>query len=157
MFFPENSFFIKIIIKLAPILLLFVQACSKEKLGERLANNFDYPEIEVSRGTAIKMTKKVDKENQLNDLQDKNQRKVKVILKKKNQNNLQEKKQNYQTLSTRKLGIANFRPQPYRIIIKLSAANPSAPAESLTKVLRQAGIQFEVERIERFEISPKKR
>ena len=43
-----------------------------------------------------------------------------------------------------------FNPQPYRIIIKLSGANPSAPAESVTKALRKAGIQFEVEKIERF-------
>ena len=51
---------------------------------------------------------------------------------------------NYQKLNS------YFKPQPYRIIIKLSGANPSAPAESVTKALRKAGIQFEVEKIERF-------
>ena len=45
----------------------------------------------------------------------------------------------------------NFKPQPYRIILKLSAANPSAPAETVTEALRKAGVQFEVEKIERFE------
>ena len=42
-----------------------------------------------------------------------------------------------------------FTPQPYRITIKLSGANPSAPAESVTKALRKAGISFLVEKIER--------
>ena len=43
-----------------------------------------------------------------------------------------------------------FKPQPYRIILKLSGANPSAPAETVTEALRKAGVQFEVEKIERF-------
>ena len=44
-----------------------------------------------------------------------------------------------------------FNPQPYRIILKLSGANPSAPAETVTEALRKAGVQFEVEKIERFD------
>ena len=40
-------------------------------------------------------------------------------------------------------------PQPYRITIRLSAADPSAPAEVVTRSLRDAGIDFEVEMIER--------
>ena len=46
-----------------------------------------------------------------------------------------------------------FNPQPYRIILRLSGANPSAPAETVTKALRNAGVIFEVEKIERFEKS----
>ena len=38
-----------------------------------------------------------------------------------------------------------FNPQPYRIIIRLSGANPAAPAETVTEALRKAGVQFEVE------------
>tara|TARA_Y100001968_G_scaffold25378_1_gene19857 strand:- start:1188 stop:1574 length:387 start_codon:yes stop_codon:yes gene_type:complete len=44
-----------------------------------------------------------------------------------------------------------FNPQPYRIILRLSATNPSAPAETVTEALRKAGVQFEVEKIERFD------
>ena len=44
-----------------------------------------------------------------------------------------------------------FNPQPYRIILKLSGTNPSAPAETVTNALIKAGVQFEVEKIERFE------
>ena len=44
-----------------------------------------------------------------------------------------------------------FNPQPYRIILRLSGANPSAPAETVTRALRKAGVEFEVEKIERFD------
>ena len=41
------------------------------------------------------------------------------------------------------------RTRPYRITIRLSAADPAAPAEGVTDALRRAGIGFEVETIER--------
>ena len=40
-------------------------------------------------------------------------------------------------------------PSPYRVTIKLPAADPSAPAEQVTEALRAAGVSFEVETIER--------
>ena len=40
-------------------------------------------------------------------------------------------------------------PAPYRVTIKLPAADPSSPAEAVTDALRQAGVAFEVETIER--------
>ena len=47
---------------------------------------------------------------------------------------------------------STVKPQPYRITIRLSGADPAAPAELVTRSLREAGIPFEVETIER--ISP---
>ena len=44
---------------------------------------------------------------------------------------------------------ATLAPAPYRVTIKLPAADPSAPAEVVTKALRAAGVSFEVETIER--------
>ena len=41
------------------------------------------------------------------------------------------------------------RTLPYRIMIRLSAADPAAPAEGVTEALRRAGIGFEVETIEK--------
>lgn len=41
------------------------------------------------------------------------------------------------------------RTRPYRIILRLSAADPAAPAEGVTDALRRAGIGFEVETIEK--------
>ena len=45
-------------------------------------------------------------------------------------------------------------PRPYRITIRLAAANPAAPAESVTDALRSAGIGFEVETIEKIPSLP---
>jgi len=45
-------------------------------------------------------------------------------------------------------------PLPYRVVLKLPAADPSAPAEAVTKALRAAGLPFEVETIERVQESP---
>lgn len=42
-------------------------------------------------------------------------------------------------------------PQPYRVILRLPSADPSAPAEAVTKALRAAGLPFEVETIERLQ------
>ena len=41
------------------------------------------------------------------------------------------------------------KPAPYRVTIKLPGADPSAPAELVTRALRAAGVSFEVETIER--------
>ena len=45
--------------------------------------------------------------------------------------------------------VAPSAPAPYRVTIKLPAADPSSPAEAVTDALRQAGVAFEVETIER--------
>ena len=41
--------------------------------------------------------------------------------------------------------------KPYRITIRLAAADPAAPAEVVTRALRKAQVSFSVERIERIE------
>jgi len=40
-------------------------------------------------------------------------------------------------------------PAPYRITIRLAGADPAAPAEAVTRALRQSDVTFSVERIER--------
>ena len=40
-------------------------------------------------------------------------------------------------------------PAPYRITLRLAAADPAAPAEAVTRALRQSEVVFSVERIER--------
>lgn len=42
-------------------------------------------------------------------------------------------------------------PAPYRITIRLAGADPAAPAEAVTRALRDADVGFAVERIERVE------
>lgn len=40
-------------------------------------------------------------------------------------------------------------PVPYRVVLRLPATDPAAPAEALTRALRAANLPFEVEAIER--------
>jgi hypothetical protein len=44
---------------------------------------------------------------------------------------------------------AALAPAPYRLILRLPAADPAAPAEAVTEALRAAGVSFAVETIER--------
>ena len=46
---------------------------------------------------------------------------------------------------------SNQPQEPYRITIRLSGADPAAPAEAVTRVLRNADLSFAVERIERIQ------
>ena len=41
------------------------------------------------------------------------------------------------------------KPVPYRVLLRLPATDPAAPAEALTRALRAANLPFEVETIER--------
>jgi hypothetical protein len=45
-------------------------------------------------------------------------------------------------------------PAPYRLTLRLSGADPAAPAEAVTQALRAAGLAFEVEVIERIPEAP---
>jgi hypothetical protein len=46
---------------------------------------------------------------------------------------------------------SNQPQEPYRITIRLSGADPAAPAEAVTRVLRNADVRFAGERIERIQ------
>ena len=46
---------------------------------------------------------------------------------------------------------SNQPQEPYRITIRLSGADPAAPAEAVTRLLRNADVSFAVERIERIQ------
>ncbi len=114
--------------------LFIIQACSDSQFEKRLANSFDSPlNSEVS-------SKKNDKTTP-NSLTSEPKNKNPTLI---NSSKAQPKKQVKSSIRKTK----NFTPQPYRIIIRLSGANPSAPAETVTTVLRDAGVVFEVEKIE---------
>tara|TARA_B100000579_G_scaffold209262_1_gene170903 strand:+ start:88 stop:549 length:462 start_codon:yes stop_codon:yes gene_type:complete len=131
--------------------VLPLQSCSNTLIGEKLENSFDLTENSITLGennykpqkpnekTKIKSRIKVDKKENDKDLGN--------IVKE----NLISNKERLSQKSTKPLKKTIFNPQPYRIILRLSGANPSAPAETVTKALRKAGVQFEVEKIERFD------
>mgnify|MGYP001358641557 CR=1 FL=1 len=135
------------------VILSPLQSCSNTQIGEKLENRFDI--IENSKTTssttnvknqkttnAIKKIKSIE-----NDYEEEN-KKVQVNLIK---NNSLTSKERSRQKSNKAIKKQIFNPQPYRIILKLSGANPSAPAETVTNALRKAGVEFEVEKIERFE------
>ena len=140
----------KIFIRLFLIVtLLPLQSCSNTVIGEKLENSFDIIE---SPKTSAKTTNKPLKLNE--------KTKIKSIIKDdKNENdfannikvNSTSNKDRLSQKSNKPIKKTIFNPQPYRIILRLSGANPSAPAETVTEALRKAGVQFEVEKIERFE------
>ena len=129
-----------------------LQSCSKTQIGEKLENSFDNIE-----NPTLESTNQIKLQNKLNEI-----KRIKTSKKRyeeENENVEVNITKNYSisdknipiTKSTKSIKKVIFNPQPYRIILKLSAANPSAPAETVTKALRKAGVEFEVEKIERFD------
>ena len=149
----------KIFIRSFLIVTFFaLQSCSNTLLGEKLESSFDT--MEKPR-TSEKSNIKPQKPN-IKAQQPSEKTKIKPILKddKKDNKNTFTNIVKENSISTKdrlskKLTKSKkktiFNPQPYRIILRLSGANPSAPAETVTEALRTAGVQFEVEKIERFD------
>ena len=139
-------------IRLFLIVILFpLQSCSNTLIGEKLENSFDTNE------NAIISEKIINKPQRSNEIP-KIKSRIKVERKENGKdfgNTIQEKtianKDRLSQKSSKLVKKTIFNPQPYRIIIRLSGANPAAPAETVTEALRKAGVQFEVEKIERFD------
>jgi len=137
------------------IIVAFIplQSCSNTLIGEKLEKSFntiDNQPISASPAKDNKQKKSKEikkiKSNQSDD-EKKNKNINGNILKENSISN----KDRFSQKSTKSIKKVFFNPQPYRIILKLSGANPSAPAETVTNALRKAGVQFEVEKIERFD------
>ena len=141
----------KIFIRLLLIVTLFpLQSCSNPLIGEKLENSFD---SSGNPKTSVKTNEKPQKQNQKSKIKSTIQNDMK-----ENENDFVNTTKENSMSNSGKLSQKSiksikktiFNPQPYRIILKLSGANPSAPAETVTEALRKAGVQFEVEKIERF-------
>jgi len=133
--------------------LIPLQACSNTQIGEKLENSFDTTENPIVSVN----TMKAKDQNKLKEIkkiksskidEDKENKNFKRNITKENSTS---NKDRFSQKSTKSIKKVIFKPQPYRIILKLSGANPSAPAETVTNALRKAGVQFEVEKIERFD------
>ena len=134
------------------VALVPLQSCSNTLIGEKLENSFDITErLTISENTTKAKEKKKLKEIKKIKLSkidvDKENENIKGNIKKENSKS---SKDRFSQKSTKSIKKVIFKPQPYRIILKLSGANPSAPAETVTKALIKAGVEFEVEKIERF-------
>ena len=132
-----------------PIILVLIQSCTNNPIGQQLSNSFDSPvEVNPSKNLVSQEDDFLSSNTPKKNLKESssfnanlNQQKVR-----KSTSIIQLQKQ----IKSQKK-VAAFTPQPYRITIKLSASNPSAPAETVTKALRNAGVSFEVEMIERID------
>ena len=139
-------------IRLFLIVILFpLQSCSNTLIGEKLENSFDTNEKKI---ISEKINNKPQKSNEIPKIKSR----IKVERKENGKdfgNTIQEKtianKDRLSQKSSKLVKKTIFNPQPYRIIIRLSGSNPAAPAETVTEALRKAGVQFEVEKIERFD------
>ena len=142
----------KIFIRLFLIVILIpLQSCSNTLIGEKLENSFDTNENPI---ISEKINNKPQKSNEIPKIKSR----IKVERKENGKDfgsTIQEKtianKDRLSQKSSKLVKKIIFNPQPYRIIIRLSGANPAAPAETVTEALRKAGVQFEVEKIERFD------
>tara|TARA_B100000579_G_scaffold53364_1_gene37341 strand:+ start:409 stop:870 length:462 start_codon:yes stop_codon:yes gene_type:complete len=131
--------------------LIPLQSCSNTRIGEELENSFEViknSNISEKTMNVIEQNEpnEIKKINSSNEVDDKKNVQVNIT-----KNNSISKKETLSPKSINSRSKVIFNPQPYRIILKLSAANPSAPAETVTNALRKAGVEFEVEKIERFE------
>ena len=122
-----------------------LQSCSNTLVGEKLENSFDLIEnpktLEKTNNKQKKLYEKIKSKSRIKD--DKKENNVVSVIK---ENSISSKDR----LSPKSMKTI-FNPRPYRIILRLSGVNPSAPAEAVTEALRKAGVQFEVEKIERFD------
>ena len=132
-------------------IILPLQSCSNTLIGEKLGNSFDLIESPLSSAKANNKQKKLNElpkiKSTIKDDDKVNENDLGNIIKENSTSN----KDKLSQKSIKSIKKTIFNPQPYRIILRLSGANPSAPAETVTKALRKAGVQFEVEKIERFD------
>ena len=130
---------------------LSLQACSNTLIGEKLENSFDITDsTKTSRTTNNKpqeVNKKIKIKSRIKDVEKENENNFVDNVKANSTSN----KDRLSQKSTTSIKKTIYNPQPYRIILRLAGANPAAPAEKVTEALRKAGVQFEVEKIERFE------
>ena len=128
-----------------------LQSCSNTQVGDKLENSFDIIEnskpSEKTNNKLQKLSELKTIKSRIKDDKKENENDFGNIIKENSISNNDRLSQK----STKSIKKTIFNPQPYRIILRLSGANPSAPAETVTEALRKAGVQFEVEKIERFD------
>ncbi len=138
-----------VLISFQIILLSLLQACSGSQFGKRLTNSFDVPleEVGTSKSLEDKNVKKIFPDKKNNKSLDKSFPTSEL--------NKPLPVSPINKVETYLTGNKPLKLKPYRIIIKLYGVDPSAPAQIVINSLRDAGLKFEVERIEKFDIDEK--
>ena len=150
------------VLSLLPLLML-LQACDGTPFGQRLSESFDSQAGEVSpAGTQADpdtsvVADKGEQQAKVNETETDNETdKPKASVNKDREATESQRKSEREQSPATTAGTDRPEPRPtpertlpYRIMIRLSAADPAAPAEGVTEALRRAGIGFEVETIEK--------
>ena len=145
-------------------LLMLLQACDGTPFGQRLSESFDSQAGDVSPAGAKAdpdtsvVADKGEQQSKVNE----NDKPTASVSKDGDATESDESERQSDRKSEREQSpapaVATDSPKPrstpertlpYRIMIRLSAADPAAPAEGVTEALRRAGIGFEVETIEK--------
>ena len=141
-------------------LLMLLQACDGTSFGQRLSESFDSQAGDVSpAGTQADPDTSVvaDKGKQQAKVNE-NDKPTASVSKDADATESEESDRKSEHEQSPAPAVATDSPKPrptpertlpYRIMIRLSAADPAAPAEGVTEALRRAGIGFEVETIEK--------
>ena len=141
-------------------LLMLLQACDGTPFGQRLSESFDSQAGDVSpAGTQADPDTSVvaDKGKQQAKVNE-NDKPTASVSKDANATESDESERQSDREQSPAPAVVTDSPKPrstpertlpYRIMIRLSAADPAAPAEGVTEALRRAGIGFEVETIEK--------
>ena len=149
------------VLSLLPLLML-LQACDGTPFGQRLSESFDSQAGDVSpAGTQADPDTSVvaDKGKQQSKVnENENDKPTASVSKDGDATESDESDRKSEREQPPAPAVATDSPKPrstpertlpYRIMIRLSAADPAAPAEGVTEALRRAGIGFEVETIEK--------
>lgn len=143
-------------------LLMLLQACDGTPFGQRLSESFDSQAGDVSPGgtqadpdTSV-VADKGEQQSKVNE--NENDKPTASVSKDGDATESDESERKSEREQSPAPAVATDSPKPrstpertlpYRIMIRLSAADPAAPAEGVTEALRRAGIGFEVETIEK--------
>ena len=143
-------------------LLMLLQACDGTPFGQRLSESFDSQAGDVSPGrsqadpdTSV-VADKGEQQAKVNE--NENDKPTANVSKDGDATESDESERKSEREQSPAPAVATDSPKPrstpertlpYRIMIRLSAADPAAPAEGVTEALRRAGIGFEVETIEK--------
>ena len=130
------------------ILLFLLQSCSGGKIGNFLEssfkNNNKISQNDFDKKSKISITYK---DNKLVEKKEKNN-KIKLDENIKPLNIVNSFSLNTNNENTIKKRNKNYNPKTYRVFVILKKVDPSFPTENFSKVLRNGGINFEIEKIE---------
>ena len=144
----------KILPILLGLLIPIIQSCANSEIGSKLSDSFEYSPDELLENSSSLLKRKGEK-NKTRKIDRKNE--VKSINNAKNNSEFtnnrtltnQKKKNRLKSQNTLPTKLNNRKAYPYRLIIRLSGVNPNDPIGALSSALRESGIEFEVEKLER--------